>query len=70
MSTWALIFLTKKDLYTKDNALVNFFTNPVPYIGIVLLGLALVMLIEAIRVVLFVESPSDPPPKPVLVAAN
>jgi carbon starvation protein len=70
MSTWALFFLTKKDLFTKERELVNFFSNPVPYIGIVLLGLAIVMLIEAVRVVLFVETPSDPPAKPVLVPAS
>lgn len=50
MSTWALVSMTRADLWTKEGQMVDPRTNPVPYIGIVLLGLAAVMLVEAIRV--------------------
>jgi carbon starvation protein len=60
MSTWALVSMTRADLWTKENALIDPRTNPVPYIGIVLLALALVMLIEAIRV-LWGSRTSTPP---------
>jgi carbon starvation protein len=62
MSTWALANMTYNDL-RKDGEFVNFLANPVPYIGLVLLGLAVVMLIEAIRVLLLTGSPSPPQPK-------
>jgi carbon starvation protein len=57
MSTWALVNMTRADLW-KEGKLVDFLANPVPYIGIVLLALAAVMLIEAIRVLL-AGSPSS-----------
>jgi carbon starvation protein len=67
MSTWALVNMTRADLWDKEGNLVFFFSNPAPYIGIVLLGLALVMLVEAIRVLL--GSGATPSPKPVLAEA-
>jgi carbon starvation protein len=72
MSTWALADMTWNTLW-KDQQLVSFVANPVPYIGIVLLVLAGVMLIEAIRVLLGSgATPSQPEEKPVLadVAAS
>jgi carbon starvation protein len=50
MSTWALASMTLTDLWSKEGKFVDPLVNPVPYIGIVLLALALVMLIEAVRV--------------------
>jgi carbon starvation protein len=70
MSTWALADMTYADLW-KDGKLVNFLANPVPYIGIVLLGLAAVMLVEAIRVlVTSPTTPSEPTPKPALASVS
>lgn len=70
MSTWALTTMTRADLWQPDGRLTSAWVNPVPYIGIVLLGLAGVMLVEAIRVLLF--STTAPPPaaiKPELASA-
>lgn len=49
MSTWAIASMSLPSLL-KDNR-PDFLTDPVPYIGIVLLALAVAMLIEAIRVI-------------------
>jgi carbon starvation protein len=72
MSTWALSVLVLKDIFvwegTTRRGLVAFSANPVPYIGIVLLALALVMLVEAIRVVCFSNS-SHTPPQPLLATS-
>lgn len=68
MSTWALTSMTAAGLY-KDGKLVNFFVDPVPYVGIVLLALAGVMLLEAIRVIATMNGPSQREPEPLLVPA-
>ena len=70
MSTWALVSMTRADLWQADGKIIDPRTNPVPYIGIVLLALALVMLIEAIRVLLAGgATPVHPTPKPALAEA-
>jgi len=69
MSTWALGEMTYRGL-RQDGQFVSFVANPVPYIGIVLLGLAGVMLIEAIRVLIASgATPSQPMPKPALAGS-
>jgi carbon starvation protein len=64
MSTWALVNMSFAGL-VKDGrfVLVSFFANPVPYVGIVLLALAGVMLVEAIRVLLSAQPPPLKPPE-------
>jgi carbon starvation protein len=70
MSTWALFSMTRADLWSKvpgsEGQIVNPLVNPVPYIGIILLGLAAVMLVEAIRVLLGTWTPAQPTAKPAL----
>jgi carbon starvation protein len=70
MSTWALASMTRADLWSKEGKFVDPLVNPVPYIGIVLLALALVMLIEAIRVLLASgATPAQPTGRPALAEA-
>jgi len=54
MSSWALVIMIRQhfDLMRKANFAWEKIANPVPWIAIVLLVLALVMLAEAIRVIL------------------
>jgi carbon starvation protein len=69
MSTWALADMTRHDLFV-EGRLVSFLANPVPYIGIVLLALAAVMLVEAIRVLIKSGTiPPQPAEKSALVSA-
>jgi carbon starvation protein len=70
MSTWALTDMTRKSLFTPDGALVNALQTPIPYIGLVLLGLAIIMLLEAIRILIFADNHSDLPPKPLIAPAS
>lgn len=51
MSTWAIASMSLPSF--AQGQWPNFLANPVPYIGIVLLLLALAMLVEAIRVIFF-----------------
>jgi carbon starvation protein len=64
MSTWALANMTLPKLISANRP--GFLDDPVPYIGIVLLGLAAAMLVEAIRVI-FLQN-ARPPMGPKLTA--
>jgi carbon starvation protein len=57
MSIWALGIMTLPKLFSETRP--TFLADPVPYIGLILLVLAVVMLLEAIRVLLF-SSPAPP----------
>ncbi|HWA99724.1 MAG TPA: carbon starvation CstA family protein [Pirellulales bacterium] len=67
MSTWALAAMTWPHFHTAD----GFATphDPVPWIGVVLLALAALMLIEAVRVIVGPrpQTPSEPRPIPATV---
>jgi hypothetical protein len=56
MSTWALFAMTWPNFRTPDGDWV-LPTDPVPWIGLVLIVLAALMLIEAIRILLTLGSP-------------
>jgi carbon starvation protein len=56
MSTWALVSMTAPRFWTSAGTLAV-PTDPVPWIGLVLLILAVLMLIEAIRILLSLGSP-------------
>lgn len=58
MSSWALWNITARGFKTTDG---NWPTDPVPWIGVVLMGLAAWMLIEAIVVICGVGSRREPP---------
>lgn len=66
MSTWALVSMTLPAFRTSEGAW-QAPSDPVPWIGLVLLGLAALMLVEAVRVLTRGETP---PPQPELVAAT
>jgi carbon starvation protein len=66
MSTWALVSMTLPAFRTSEGAW-QAPSDPVPWIGLVLLGLAALMLVEAVRVLTGGETP---PPQPELVAAT
>jgi len=55
MSTWALFSMTWPRFMTGSGFTVP--ADPVPWVGIVLLGLAAMMLVEAIRALQFPQSP-------------
>ena len=61
MSTWALISITLPK-FKGPNGWV-FPTDVVPWIGLVLLGLALLMLLEAVIVLLAIGNPPSAKPK-------
>ena len=63
MSTWALFTLTLPRFRTPEGWVVP--TDPVPWVGLVLLVLAAVMLVEAIRAI-GGRGPTDAPPKRVI----
>jgi carbon starvation protein len=58
MSTWALFSMTLA-AFKKEGVWI-FPTDPVPWVGLVLIGLAALMLLEAIRVLATLSSPSPP----------
>jgi hypothetical protein len=64
MSTWALVMLTLPRFRTPEGWVVP--TDPVPWVGLVLLVLAAVMLVEAIRA-LGGGGPTAEPPEQALV---
>jgi carbon starvation protein len=66
MSTWALVSMTFPAFRTSEGEW-QAPSDPVPWIGLVLLGLAALMLVEAVRVLTRGETP---PPQPELVAAT
>jgi carbon starvation protein len=59
MSTWALVGLTAPRFRGSDGFVLP--ADPVPWAGLVLLSLAAVMLVEAVRVI---AMPQDPPRRP------
>lgn len=60
MSTWALVAMTLPRFRGADGWTLP--ADPVPWVGVVLLALAVVMLVEAIRAVLTPQGPSGPLP--------
>jgi hypothetical protein len=59
MSTWALVSLTLPRFRGPDGFVLP--ADPVPWAGLVLLSLAAVMLVEAVRVIAL---PLEPPRRP------
>lgn len=57
MSVWALSLMTIPKLFSENRP--SFMADPVPYVGLVLLIMAWIMLIEAIRVI-FISRPPAP----------
>jgi carbon starvation protein len=55
MSMWALYSLTWPKFYSEGRFVIP--SDPVPWAGIVLIGLAIVMLFEAIRILLSLGKP-------------
>lgn len=51
MSTWALGRIINRDLIVPLNETGSWPTNPVPYVALVLVGLAVLMLVEALLVI-------------------
>jgi carbon starvation protein len=66
MSTWALLGMTLPKFVVEGKFTLP--KDPVPWIGLVLFGLAAVMLIEAIRVLLGTRTSRPNQPAPALVA--
>jgi carbon starvation protein len=64
MSTWGLWRLTAPGFRGPDNAF-RIPTDPVPWAGVVLLALAALMLLEAIRILLTLRTPRAPLPEAV-----
>jgi carbon starvation protein len=62
MSTWALASMTIPRFRTADGLVAP--ADPVPWAGVVLLALAAVMLVEAIRAVLVPPAAKPPEPRP------
>ena len=56
MSTWAILAMTLPKFRATDGRFVT-PTDPVPWIGLVLIALAAMMLIEAIRIILSLRTP-------------
>jgi carbon starvation protein len=70
MSTWALIVMTVPQFRGADGSFV-LPKEPIPWIGLVLLALAAVMLFEAVRILLSLGSPPPAPkPEPAVAAAG
>jgi carbon starvation protein len=69
MSTWALLSMTLPKFHSDQGFVAP--KDPVPWIGVLLLALAALMLLEAIRVLLSngPRSPRHPDPAPVVVPA-
>jgi carbon starvation protein len=69
MSTWALLSMTLPKFHGEQGFVAP--KDPVPWIGVVLLALAALMLLEAIRVLLSAgpRSPRQPEPAPLVVPA-
>jgi carbon starvation protein len=58
MSTWALVSLTLPRFYNSAAGRFSVPTDPVPWVGVVLIGLAALMLVEAVRAI---RGPQSPP---------
>jgi carbon starvation protein len=57
MSTWALVNLTLPRFYNSATSRFEVPREPVPWVGVVLIALAALMLVEAIRAILGPQSP-------------
>jgi carbon starvation protein len=69
MSTWALCLMTLPK-FMKTTGGLNIPTDPVPWIGLVLIVLAALMLLEALRILLSLGSPPTPTLEPALPATT
>ncbi len=67
MSIWALSIMTLPKLFGSEPP--SFLQDPVPYVGLTLLLLALVMMFEAIRVLFFSSPPSSASPQTQIAGA-
>ena len=65
MSTWALVTMTVPAFRTSEGAWQT-PSDPVPWIGLVLLALAALMLVEAVRVLLSLREPPEAGGRPAL----
>jgi carbon starvation protein len=57
MSTWALVSLTLPRFYNSSTSQFLVPRDPVPWVGVVLIGLAALMLVEAVRAIRGSQSP-------------
>jgi carbon starvation protein len=57
MSTWALVNLTMPRFYDSATGRLSMPADPVPWVGMVLIALAALMFVEAIRAILGPQSP-------------
>jgi carbon starvation protein len=57
MSTWALVAMTLPKFFNAATGEFNLPTDPVPWVGVVLIVLAALMLLEAVRAILGAKSP-------------
>jgi carbon starvation protein len=67
MSTWALVMMTQPHFYSAATGEFSLPTDPVPWAGVVLIVLAALMLVEAVRAILGPQPPSAL--KPALASA-
>jgi hypothetical protein len=58
MSTWALVKMTVPSFYSAATGRLSMPADPVPWAGVVLIVLAALMLVEAVRAIVG----SQPPP--------
>src|SRR5690606_17785631 len=67
MSTWALLQFIQRGFFNADWSLKGLPANPVPWVALILVALAILMLVEAIRVFRNVrpQPPREPEPVPV-----
>jgi hypothetical protein len=65
MSTWALVAMTVPKFRDASGSWTA-PADPVPWIGLVLLALAVLMLVEAVRVLLSLGKPPQAGPQPAL----
>jgi carbon starvation protein len=66
MSTWALLTMTLPKFTSEGKFTIP--SDPVPWIGLVLMSLAAVMLVEAIRILLGTGTARPNQPAPVIAA--
>jgi carbon starvation protein len=68
MSIWALVAMSLKDFRTAEGWTMP--ADPVPWVGLILIGLAALMLIEAVRVLTTMNSTTPPTATAVPAAAG
>jgi carbon starvation protein len=57
MSTWALVLMTWPKFFSATTGALTLPADPVPWVGVVLIVLAALMLIEAVRAIVGTKSP-------------